>query len=207
MALDTFVEMLPEDAREAYKAEIASAVLIKSREDADKYLAEHPHLKSARDAVISRTTASYEEKFRTEKLPGLVEEEYRKKNPPKDPKDAALEEVKSELAKMKREAILKDRKATATAKLAELGLPLELADFALDEDEGIFGSKIERLAGLKAWRDAEVAKELGKTLGNQGNPNAGRAPEAGSLEKKYNEAMARGDIATAMLIKEQMASQ
>lgn len=173
MALTDFVDALPEDKREAYKAEIATAVQIKDRETVAKLFREHKDVKAEFDAEISRMALKHEEKFRAEKLPSLVEEEYRKRNPPKDEREKALEEMRGQLAKMQREALLKDRRVTALQKLTENGIPSELADFALDEDESVFNAKVERLLGLKAWGDSLVNKALSEKLGNQGKPKGG----------------------------------
>jgi hypothetical protein len=182
MNLQDFIDKLPESDREAYKATIANALIISNREDAAKYIGEHPHLRSERDAIISRTTDNYAVKFREEKLQALVDEEYKKRNPPKDAKDQALADMQKQLADMKREAVLKDRRATAMQKLTEAGLPADLADFALDEDENIFASKIEKLSGLNAWKEAEIKKALTGAVGNQTAPKGGNSnPSAGNM--------------------------
>ena len=186
--LESYVDKLPEDIREQFKADTAGLVSIKNREDAAKLISENPHLKSERDAIISRTTENYALKFREEKLPGIVQDEIKKLNPPKDPKDQALAEMQAELAKMKRDALLKDRKAVAMQKLTEAGLPADLSDFALDEDENVFASKIEKLTGLKAWRDAEVDKIAKERFGNQKPPVGGQNKETPRMSlDKFNE--------------------
>ena len=169
-----FVEKLPEADREAFKAIAQNALVISNREDAAKYLSEHPHLKSERDAIISRTTDNYAVKFREEKLAGIVEDEIKKRNPPKDVKDQALADMQKELADMKRQALLKDRRAIALHKLTEAGLPADLADFALDEDENIFSSKLEKLSGLNAWKDEQIKKALTGAVGSQKPPQGGQ---------------------------------
>jgi hypothetical protein len=203
--LESYVDKLPEDVREQFKADIAGLVSIKSREDAAKLIAEHPHLKSERDAIISRTTENYALKFREEKLPGLLQEEVKKLNPPKDPKDQALAEMQAELAKIKRDALLKDRKAVAMQRLTEAGLPVDLSDFALDEDENIFASKIEKLLGLNAWVDGERKKVLTGAVGSQSSPKTGDANTT-PLEAQYRKAMESGDITAAMAIKSKLAA-
>lgn len=203
--LESYVDKLPEEFREQFKADIAGLVSIKSREDAAKLIAEHPHLKSERDAIISRTTENYALKFREEKLPGLLQEEVKKLNPPKDPKDQALAEMQAELAKMKRDALLKDRKAVAMQKLTEAGLPVDLSDFALDEDENIFASKIDKLLGLNAWVESERKKALTGAVGSQSSPKQGDI-NTSPLEAQYRKAMESGDVTTAMAIKSKLAT-
>jgi hypothetical protein len=175
MNLIDFAIDLPADKQEAFKAMAQNAIVVSNREDAARFIAEHPHLKSERDAIISRTTDNYAIKFREEKLDGLVDEEYKKRNPPKDAKDQALADMQAKLAKMERDAILKDRKAVAMQKFTEAGLPADLADFALDEDENIFASKIERLSGgLSSWKEAAIKQALTGAVGNQKTPQGGQ---------------------------------
>lgn len=201
--LESFIDKLPEADRDAYKQAIASAVVIKSREDASRIIGENQFLKSERDAIISRTTDNYALKFREEKLPGIMQDELKRLNPPKDPKDQAIADMQKELATMKREATLKDRRAQAMQKFTEAGLPAELADFAIDEDENIFSSKIEKLSGLVAWKEAELKKALTGAVGNQKPQTTGQAKTA--LESQYATAMQSGNIALAMSLKERMA--
>jgi hypothetical protein len=177
MNLLDFVNDLPEEKRESFKAMAQNALVIANREDAAKYIAEHPHLKSERDAIISRTTDNYAVRFKEEKLPGIMADELKKLNPPKDAKDQALADMQKELADMKRQALLKDRRATALQKLTEAGLPADLADFALDEDENIFSSKLEKLSGLNAWKEAEIKKALTGAVGNQATPKGGQSKD------------------------------
>lgn len=168
---ESIIELVPEDKREAVRAELSSAVVIKSREDADRYLSEHPHLKSARDAVISKTTENYAKKFKEDDLPKLLEEERKKGQ--KQPWEIEIEKLKAENAEKDRQAILKDRRAEAQKLFAESGLPIDLADFALDTDETAYKAKIEKLTGLKAWGDSLVSKALSERLGNQPAPKGG----------------------------------
>jgi hypothetical protein len=189
MNLIDFIDKLPEADREAYKATIANALIIANREDAANHIAENQFLKSQRDAIISRTTDNYAIKFREEKLAGLVDEEYKKRNPPKDAKDQAIADMEAKLKKMERDAILKDRKAVAMQKLTEAGLPADLADFALDEDENAFASKIEKLSGLNAWKEAEIKKALTGAVGNQKAPIGGNNGPVDFSKMSMTEAM------------------
>lgn len=170
---ESIIELVPEDKREAVRAELSSAVVIKSREDADKYLSEHPHLKSARDAVISKTTENYAKKFKEDDLPKLLEEERKKGQ--KQPWEIEIEKLKAENAEKDRQAILKDRRAEAQKYFADLGLPIDLADFALDTDETAYKAKLEKLSGTsKTWGDSLVSSALSKHLGNQGKQTGGK---------------------------------
>lgn len=201
--LDKYIELLPEEHRAEYKQAIANTVVIGSREDAARLFNDNQYLRSERDAVISRATDNYAVKFKEEKLPGIVQDELKRLNPPKDVKDQAIAEMQAELAKMKKDALLKDRRAVAMQELTKIGLPVDLADFAIDEDENIFSSKIERLAGLNAWKEAELKKALTGAVGNQKAQTTGT--ETNSVEVQYNKALQSGDIAQAMALKAKLA--
>lgn len=170
---DEFVELLPEDKREAFKAVASKAVVIGSREDAAKVFADNQFVKSEFQANLSRLNEQYAAKFKEEKLPSLLDEEYRKKYPAKDPKDQALESMQKELAEMKRQTVIEKRNAEAVAKLSELGLPTYLSKFVINEDENIFANNINELSGLINWKAETVKKELEARHGNMPVPKAG----------------------------------
>lgn len=189
MALDSFIEKIPEADREAYKAEIAHAVLVTDKDVAAKLLAEHPFLKSAKDSYESKAVAAFEKRFSEEKLPSLIEAKYKEKHPDADPKDLAYKALEEKLNAMQREGTLKERKTVALQKLAEAGLPVSLADLAIDMDETQFGAKLDLLATLKEWRDAEVNKIVSQKLGNQ-VPKAGGTPEQDFSKMSQTDLMA-----------------
>jgi len=82
--------------------------------------------------------------------------------------------MQKELADMKRQAVIERRTAEATKRLSELGLPVSLAKYAIDEDENIFSSKIEELSGLNAWKESEIKKALTGAVGSQKPPQGGQ---------------------------------
>lgn len=203
---DDFLKYIPEEKREAFKGLAQKAIVITSREDAQKHLTENSFLKSEKDAIISRTTESYAQRFKEEKLPGLLDEEYKKKHPPTDPKDQRIAEMEKKFADMERQAILERRKAEATAKLSELGLPTNLAKFAIAEDDDIFANNINELSGLKTWGEELKKSALSGAVGTQRTPQQG-APITSDLESRYAQAIQSGDITAAIAIKGRMAMQ
>jgi len=190
MALDTFIEKIPEADREAYKAEIANALFITDKDQAAKLLLEHPILKSAKDSYESKAVAAFEKRFLDEKVPGLIEQKYKEKHPDADPKDLAYKALEEKLNSIQRDGTLKERKAVALQKLAEAGLPVSLADLAIDMDETNFGTKLELLASLKAWKEEEVAKALAEKLGNQGPQKTGVTGQQDFSKMSQTEVMA-----------------
>jgi len=189
MAFDTFVEMIPEGSREAFKAELAKGIFIEDIAGAKEVLLKHPILSSARDSFVTEAVKTYDKNF-NEKLPSLIEQKYKEKHPDADPKDLANKALTERINRMEREGTLKERKAVALQKLAEDGLPVSLAELALDLDETAFGSKLELLSGLKTWKEEAVAKALAEKLGNQGTPKAGSTGTMDFSKMSQTEVMA-----------------
>ena len=204
MALQDYKDKLPEADRAAYEAEIAKAVFINSREDVIFLRKSNPAFEAEFVNELRLKNESTMSEYVKDKLPKLVDEEVRKRNPAKDPKDQAIEDMQKQLADMKREAILKDRKAQAQAKLTESGLPIDLADFVIHEDDSVFGANLERMQGLKSWAESEVKKALTGAVGNQTAPKGG-AENIAPLEAQYNKAIESGNMAAAIAIKSKMS--
>lgn len=99
------------------------------------------------------------ETWKTNNLSKLIDEEIKKKYPDEDPKSLEIKKLQAEFESMKREAARKDL-ANKTLKIAtEKGLPVEMIDFLIGEDEDatnanlstfekVFNSKLS--AGIEA---------------------------------------------------------
>ena len=172
MALDLYADKLPEDIREAFKAEISKYVQVDSREAAKALLTTNPHFSAEFQSALSLKHEDSMKRFQAEKMPALIEEEIKKRGT-KQPWEIEIEKLKSEAAEKDRQLTLRERKAQAIAELSKIGLDPDLADFVLDEDEAQFKGKIEKLTGkVTSWRDAEIKKAGIKAYG-QGTPVAG----------------------------------
>ena len=180
---EDFGTALPEDKRDAFKSAISSldgAVKIDSRESIEK-LADNQHLKSYLDSMISRAVASHDEKFKAEKLPGIVDDEIKKRSPkPKDPEVAALyDEVKAlkeAKAQAEREIFIANQRSRVAPKLSELGLDAELADMFIGSDDAATEAKLG--AFTKAFtkaRDGHVERVLKERFGNMPMPSSGNS--------------------------------
>lgn len=180
MALLDFLQALPEDKREAFKAEaaaieakLAKAVVIESKEDAQRLVESNELLKAVNQADRDRRYAEMVKKFEEEKLPALLEAERKKGQ--KQPWEIEIEKLKAENEAAKRESLLERQKSRALAKASEMGIPASLIDrFVGLTDE-------ETDAGLKAladtvlpYRDNAVKAALEK-VGSQPAPKGGQA--------------------------------
>lgn len=75
------------------------------------------------------------ETWKTNNLDKLVAEKVKELYPEADPKDTELAAVKAELEKMKRESVRKDLTNKALTAATEKGLPVDLIDYFVGEDE------------------------------------------------------------------------
>jgi hypothetical protein len=184
MNLEEIVALVPEDKREAVKGEFASFVKIGSREDAEKIAAEHPHMKSAFDAGISRAVQSHDEKFQKDKVPALVEAEIKKRNPEKDPLRIELDTLKAEREAEKAELKREKLKALAVKLAADEGIPVDDVDRFIDADDDATTASVKAYAKrLKAFRDSAIDMELKKRFGNQAPPKTGNPGKTMSLDE------------------------
>lgn len=212
---EDFGEALPQDKREAFKAAVSAldgAVKIDSRETAEKLVKENQYLKSAWDAAVSKAVENHDEKFKAEKLPGLLEAEIKKREPP--PKDPILAAMKAEIDAMKadKEKVEADTRrakqlSRVIPKLTELGLEADLADRLIGSTDDETDSWLETLekSFVKA-RDKHTSEYVKKTYGNQAIPPAGgvQPTTRDALQLKYNELMQKKQFPQAMAVQAEM---
>ena len=173
MGLELYLDKLPEDIRETFKADIAKYVPVDSRDAAKAIINQNPHFQAEFQSALSLKYEDSMKKFQSEKLPNLIEEEIKKRGT-RQPWEIEIEKLKQEAADKDRQLTLRERKAQALAKLAAEGLSPDLADFVLDEDETAFSGKIEKLVGsIKTFRDTEL-KKAGIGAYGQKAPPAGQ---------------------------------
>lgn len=174
MTVQEIIDLVPTEKKEAVKAELSGLVKIDSRETAEKLWKENTFLKSAVDAEISRAVNAHDERFKTEKLPSIVEDEVRKRNPPKDPKDVEIEKMRLKLEAMEKQTVTEKQKARALQRAQELGIPSQLATNFIGDTDEVTDTKLTELAGvLKPWQEAAITKVKQELFGNTGRPAGG----------------------------------
>jgi hypothetical protein len=213
---EDFGEALPQEKREAFKAAVAAldgAVKIDSREVAEKLVKDNQYLKSAWDAAVSKAVENHDEKFRAEKLPGLLEAEIKKREPP--PKDPVLAAMKAEIDAMKadKEKIAAETRrekqlARVIPRLTDMGLDADLADRLIgntdDETDGLLGT-FEK--SFTKARDGYTERILKERFGNQITPLRGTVAEPTDLQAQYTKALADGDADRALVLQGQLQAQ
>lgn len=203
--LTDFTDKLPEDQREAYKAEIAKAVVIATPEDAVKLLDSHELIKKTNQANQDRRYNEMLAKFEKEKLPQLLEAERKKGE--KQPWEIEIENLKKENETARNEGLREKQKNRALAKAQELGIPAAMVDrfVGLTDEETDTGLKFLSET-LIPFRDTAVQTAL-KAVGSQPPPRGKQNTDPKDLTARYDEAIKTGNMALALTLKEQMAAQ
>ena len=100
------------------------------------------------------------ETWKTNNLSKLVDEEYKKRYPDANPKDADIAALQAELEALKAESLRKDLTNKALTIATEKGLPVDLINFFVGENE-------------ETTFSAAVEKVVSEKLGKSHKPDAG----------------------------------
>ncbi|MBU3176084.1 DUF4355 domain-containing protein [Clostridium estertheticum] len=103
--------------------------------DAFKSKMNDADFKSFMDSEKDKHLTKGIETFKTNNLGALVDAEVLKKYPTKDPNEIALENMKTEMEKMRTESSRKDLKTNAMKILSDKKLPTDLVDYFIGADE------------------------------------------------------------------------
>jgi hypothetical protein len=116
--------------------------------------------------------------WKSNNLKKLVDEEVKKQNPPANP-------LEKELQDLKRQLLLKDLKAQAINVATEQKLPVKLVDYFVGEDEQ---STLNNLKTLQDVFDAHINERVQEQLkaGGINPPSGGNTPPALTAEQLRN---------------------
>jgi hypothetical protein len=208
LMLEEYAALLPADKQEAYKTAIKNAVIITSREDAEKVLKEHPFIKSAYDADSSRRYAEMEKNYQDQKIPGIVKEKLAEelKKGQKSPEMIEIEKLRAEADASKKLMNIEKQKARALLKAQEQGIPPSLIDRFVGETDEATDEGLKQLAGvLTPWRDDAVKSALAK-FGNMPDPLAGNQNPQ-DLKSQLDAAMKAGNADLALTLQSKLQDQ
>lgn len=110
------------------------------------------------------------ETWKTNNLSKLVDEEYKKRYPDANPKDADIAALQAELEALKAESLRKDLTNKALTIATEKGLPVDLINFFVGENEETTTKNLET---LETAFSAAVEKVVSEKLGKSHKPDAG----------------------------------
>jgi hypothetical protein len=206
MPLQDYVELLPEDKREAFKKDLEAIKTV------DKLTVEDfKVLLNQRDSPAKRAFDSEVslliDKHDKEKVPLLVKAEIEKQGK-KEPWEIRIAELEAERAQERKQFALEKAKTIAVKKLADAGIDTELADLIINEDEAVTTANIEKLTGkFTASRDSALETELKKRFGNGKTPIGGVQNDQTTLEARLAQAEKSGNVAQQIMLRDQIASQ
>lgn len=120
------------------------------------------------------------ESWKTNNLNKLIDEEIKKRFPEADPKDKELANIKQELETIKNEAIRKDLTNKALKVATEKGLPVELIDYFIGNDEETTTKNLETFENI--FNEKLAAGVDLKLKGNSYAPPAGKENKDPFLE-------------------------
>lgn len=211
MTTAAILALIPEDKRTEVEQDLIrleNTIKIESKDVAENLAKTNPFVRAVIDASVSREVVVHDNKFMSEKLPGIVEEEIRKRNPAKDPKDVALEQLQTKLSDMEKANIRERQRSRAIAKLAEYGLSDKLADFYLGDDDASTDFKLQMLIeNITPWKEKAIESTLKERFGNMPPPPKGTAPQPVDLKSQLDKALADGNADLALAIQSKLQAQ
>lgn len=155
-------------------------------------------LQSEKDRHFSKGLETWKEN----NLSSLVEEEIKKRYPEETEEQRQLRELKAQFEKLQQEKQREAIRNQAYKQASEKGLPLELLDFFVADDEEKTSANLEVFE--KVW-NAAVQAQVNQTFKANGRePHGSSEPSQNGLEAQYQKAMQEGNISQAIAIKSQM---
>lgn len=155
-------------------------------------------LQSEKDRHFSKSLETWKEN----NLSTIVEEEIKKRYPEETEEQRQLRELKTQLEQLQRERQREAIRNQAYKQASEKGLPLELLDFFVADDEEKTIANLEVFE--KVW-NAAVQAQVNQTFKANGRePHRSSEPSQNDLEAQYQKAMQEGNISQAIAIKSQM---
>jgi hypothetical protein len=197
MNIKELIALVPEGSRADAEKAISEAVVaanpvagIDSNEKAAAFIQGNKFFKGALDSEISVKIASHDEKFVKDKLPGLVDAKVRELNPPKDPRDIEIAEIKKQLADRDRKEIEAKQREIALKIAAAEGIPVEgIERFIADNDDATSAQVKAYAKRIKDFRDVAVDEAKKGKYGNNGVPRGGNVTPPADLKTQYEAAL------------------
>ena len=137
----------------------------------------HKALKGYRDSFVTKSLDTYREKT----LPGLIDEEIKKRHPDETPEQKRIRELEQKLAERERREQEQARREKLRAKAKEIGYDPDLAaDFAPFDEEAAVAALTRHSEWLKQ-RETALRNEF---LAGGGKPPEGGDSKSGEVDRK-----------------------
>ncbi len=130
-------------------------------------------LQSQKDAAVTKGIETFKEKT----LPKLVDEEIAKRYPPESEEQKKLRELMEKQEKLEREIKRKELLAVATKTAAEKGLPVQLVEKFIGEDEESTLKNLETFESVFAESVKAAVEGKFKVNGREPGGNGGEPPK------------------------------
>ena len=128
------------------------------------------YYQSSFDSAVGTAVTKHDEKFKKEKLPGIIEEEIKKRDTSNlTPEQLEIKELKEKMAKMEADKEQAEKLNVNTQLLKNKDLPIELAKYVNDENDITLFENVIKSAAQKI-----IDEKLGKhreTPPKGGTPN------------------------------------
>lgn len=118
--------------------------------------------KSFMDSEKDKHLSKGIETFKSNNLSKLIDDEVNKRFPKIDPKDKEIAELKAQFEQMQKDATRKDLTNKALKMATEKGIPSELVDHFIGEDEDSTLGNIDKLSKILASYGENIKKGLVK---------------------------------------------
>lgn len=128
------------------------------------------------------------ETWKTNNLQNEIDAEIKKRYPDKDPKDKALEDLKTEMEKMKTESLKKDLTNNALKVMTEKKLPTDLVNFIVGADEDSTNKNLETLEKVFSTHDEAIKTEILKDGTYKPGGQGGTEPTEEAVKGQINSA-------------------
>ncbi|MBY6878679.1 DUF4355 domain-containing protein [Clostridium botulinum] len=136
--------------------------------------------KSFIDSLKDQHLSKGLETWKTNNLQSLIDEKIKELYPEEDPKDTELVKLKQEMENMKKEKI-KEQLTNKALKIAtEKGLPNDLVDYFIGQDEETTNKNLETLEKVFTDKLETTVKE--RLKGNSYTPPSGGSDPEGGLD-------------------------
>lgn len=151
-----------------------------SVEGIEKYVTEDEDAKKWFDSIKDKHFNKALETWKSNNLSKFIDDKVKKRFPAKDEKEIEVENLKSEIEKMKQEKLHEVLTSKAVKIASDKNLPLSLVDFFIAKDEE---TTVSNLKVLEESFNKEVQKAVEKRLKSDGyNPPKDSSGNALTLE-------------------------
>jgi hypothetical protein len=175
---EEFTALIPEEKREAFTALTQSVIPVEefekfaiSDEERIRRILDTEPVRKIKQSELDRKYQTMLDKFNTEKLPVLLEEERKKGQ--KTPIEIELDNLKKDLETEKREKAIEKQKTRAISTAQAAGIPIAIIEKFIGETDEQTDEQLKLLiTTVSEWKDKAVKEALEK-VGSQLPPKAG----------------------------------